>query len=251
MNIMRQVLMMWKRIIIGNFRKTPWTIFLSFLPIFLMIILGMTTKNSFTGISSFQYYGVVQITFMALYNITTCVNYVKEDERIGALYRLRMAGISSLKYYIINLFGFLFLSALVTLPSFVVSIRFLGTKWGNVPAFSYICILSLSAVMISFGLLLTKIVNNVWSILDIINTIIIPFMSYLGGAFGPNSFDSSPALKLLSNMSLVKWLNEGIFSMVYRNDYSIIIISLIINLSLTFIFMMGLVIGREVENKLC
>lgn len=248
---MRQVFMIWKRIIIGNLRKTPWTIFLSFLPIFLMIILGMTTKKSFTQISSFQYYGVVQITFMALYNITTCVNCVKEDERIEVLSRLKMAGVSNLKYYIVNLVGFLFLAALVTLPAFIVSIKFLGTKWGHIPLFSYMCILSLSAVMISFGLLLTKIVKNVWSILDIINTIIIPFMSYLGGAFGPNSFDSSPVLKLLSNLSLVKWLNYGIFSMVYRNDYSIITISLVINLILTLIFMIVLAGWKESEDKLC
>ena len=101
-------------------------------------------------VSSYAYYAVAELTLFALYIAITPILAIDYDERKSIKERLKLAGVSDLKYYLGNTLGYFFVAIILTLPGYLFAQFVLGVDWCN-PIISYGSMLLLSVLSILLG----------------------------------------------------------------------------------------------------
>lgn len=203
-------------------------------------------------ISSYAYYAVAEIALFALYVAATPIVALEYDKKKSIRERLKLAGISDLKYHLGITLGYFFISIVLTLPAYLFAQLFLGVDWKN-PLITYGSIILLYLVSILLGEVVAVIFNNAQKSIVILNCIIIPVIALLGGSYIPISDNINHATGLfdiLTKISPVRWINLGITHYMTYGTYNELAISLVINVVLIFIFITLLVvISKKREGK--
>ncbi|MDO4535419.1 MAG: ABC transporter permease [Clostridium perfringens] len=202
-------------------------------------------------ISSYAYYAVAELTLFALYIAIVPILAIDYDERKSIKNRLKLAGISDLKYYLGNTLGYFFVSIILTLPGYLFAQFFLGVDWKN-PLISYGAIIFLSVVSILLGQVVAIIFNNAQKSANVLKVVIFPIIAFLGGAYMPisdNIMNITNLFDILTKISPLRWINLGLINYMTYGTYNELAISLVINGALMFIFIaLLIVISKRREN---
>lgn len=191
--------------------------------------------------TSFDYYAVAEITMMTLYIMLLPFGKLYGDKKRKLYERMKLMGVSDGQYYIGSVIGYFLLSFLVTAPGFLFSKYILKTNWGDNPIIIYgaIQVLSLSSIMV--GIVLAKYVKNEEKAMLVVQSIIFPVLSFLGGSYISLADDVGGAFQMITNLSPIRWINRGIFRSIFVGDSSFLLKATLLNIgiicvSLVFIF---------------
>lgn len=185
--------------------------------------------DKFNPMTSYDYYGVVDITMMMIYAINFPLGDLIFDRRNHIKDRFKITGLRNFEYYMGSMIAYLIISIIVILPSFLFSSFMLGTKWGNNPllSFGFIQLFCLSSISLGMAIAVKgKSYNKAQDILSYI----LPVFSFLGGAYVPLEDTVGGIFGLLTNVSPLRWINRGLFRYIYSNDCSIMIASAVVSI---------------------
>lgn len=185
--------------------------------------------------TSFDYYGVAEITMMASYLLFFSMYGIQRDKRLESKNRIMITNISPSKYYIAKLIGYFILSNVIILPGYLFARFILNVNFGKCPILAYVGIISLAMMFISLGLLIGGVSSEKDNGLSkLLYSIIFPIMSFLGGCY--ISFPDEGGFKSAS-LSPLRWTNLGIFKMANSNDYAVIKVAIFLDIILSIIFL--------------
>lgn len=198
----------------------------------------MSKSQTPTG---FDYYAVVELTMMVLYILMFPMNQYYEDKKSKISQRIKMAGISNLKYILGCTIGYFILSFVITLPSFIFSKYILHTNWGASPLLCYAVIEVFALSSILLGTVVSFIFDEKEKAQQIIQSIIIPVFSFLGGSYFAISNTSLGKFGFILNISPLRWINNGIFTSIYEGKNTLLIETGVIYLLISILLVVILV----------
>ncbi|MGL4730660.1 MAG: ABC transporter permease [Clostridium sp.] len=198
--------------------------------------------------SSFDYYGIVELTMMSMYVFLYPLYGIKRDKNIKVKSRIHLSKLSVSKYYIANIIGYFIISIIITLPGYLFSIFVLNTNWGPNLLISFLIILSLNLMVISLGIILGEMLNKKDNVIIGIDNIILPLMSFLGGSYIALPAELPTGLQIATSLSPLRWINVGFFNMIYSNDNSMIIMAVSLNILITIVSLITLTIFVKKEG---
>ncbi|MGL5066965.1 MAG: ABC transporter permease [Sarcina sp.] len=180
----------------------------------------LTGEKSPIGV---DYYAVTQIVMIAMYLMCFALDGYFFDRRKKITDRIKLSGTSNLKYIVSTTIGYFLLSFLVTGPGVLFSKYVIGVNWGENTLLCYLGIQIVGLLSIVIGTLLAFIFDEKEKVFAIIQGAVIPTLSFLGGAYVAIDFAPGTKLGLISNISPIKVISEGIFASIYEKDNTLLI----------------------------
>lgn len=179
-------------------------------------------------ISSKDYYGVTMLS-MFFISIGMMSSGLTTKDKIGGIKeRFITIGISNKAYYSSSLLGYLIIGVLGLLPGYIYSYFVLKTNWGGNVIIPYLSMIPYMVLFISLVTLLSTILKNGEKVVGILGGIAFPILGGLGGAFFPIESYIPKWLNTISYISPLKWFNDGIMNMVYKDSmYTLIVGALV------------------------
>jgi ABC-2 type transport system permease protein len=139
--------------------------------------------------------------------------------------RMKLAGISNLKYYTGSLIAYVMVAILAYIPAFLVTIFGYAVDWGRNAVFTYLYLILFCIFNIMLGMLLTVFLKSRGKIDILMAVVIIPVLSFLGGSYSPFTFEFKTILEKITLISPLRWVNLGIFRHLYNDDDRMLIAS--------------------------
>lgn len=204
------------------------------------------SKNA---MSSYDYYGVAELTLMVLYMMLIPIADLFTDKRTKIKDRISLTGLSNVKYYLASLIAYSIVAIMVFIPSFIFSITYLEVNWGSNPLVMYLYIVLFAIFNVAVGMLLTKILKARGKVDVLLSVLIIPIFSFLGGSYTPFPYDMGGVFGKILLVSPLRWVNIGIFKSIYAQDHQIIIVSSII-FSILIAACLFIVVSKEKTEEL-
>lgn len=199
--------------------------------------------------NSYQYYGVVETTMMVFYIALFPIGILSYDKRNKMKERINLAGITNWSYFMGRIISSWILSIIVLIPGFLFSIYQLNTKWGDNPLITFVYVSIFGLMMATTGALIGYIAKEHEKATVILQGIVIPALSFLGGAYLSLPQNIPGIFGMITNLSPLRWLNKGIFELAYKGDWKILNTSLIINLSITAILILIFIVAYKREER--
>jgi len=204
------------------------------------------SKNA---MSSYDYYGVAELTLMVLYMMLIPIGDLFTDKRTKIKDRILLTGLSVRKYYLASLAAYSIFAFVVFIPAFIFSITYLGVNWGNYSLLMYLYIVLFAIFNVALGMLLAKLLKARGKVDVILSVIILPIFSFLGGSYTPFPYDMGGVFGKILLVSPLRWVNIGIFKSIYAQDNGVILISSAVFLLLIFISLF-IVVFKEKKEEL-
>ncbi len=179
--------------------------------------------------SGFDYYSVAEITMMCLYIMLFPISGYFEDKKNKTRERMKIAGISNKKYFLGSTLGYCILSFLITAPEFIFTKFILHANWGSQSLLYYIAIQLLAFMVIILGMIVIYIFDDMDKIMGVIQGVIFPMLSFLGGAYLsiPYGKNTLGVFGYITYISPLRWINQGIFLSIYNGENSFLIKTMI------------------------
>lgn len=168
-----------------------------------------------SSMSSYDYYGVVEITLMILYMILIPLGDLFRDKTTKVKERILLSGLSLVKYYLASLVAYTLVAVVAFIPSFIFSKYYLHVNWGHIPAAMYGYLMIFAIFCSTIGMLFSVLLNNRGKVDAILSVIIIPIFSFLGGSYTPFSYDMEGTFSRIMLISPLRWVNVAIFKNIY------------------------------------
>lgn len=206
-------------------------------PIMLIGILGYITTKLFDnriGISSFNYYALVIIPLTTFMGIITMMYVAREERNFKVSFRFISAPLRKTEILLSKIIsGAVSMSLWNVIVLFIV--KFLFNMQFKGKLFNVALLLASESFMsVAIGIFTGLCFKNFNTIKNIINIPICLF-GMLGGAFFPVG-SLGKTFETISYISPLMWINKGLVSMIYDNDYSFYFMSIIITLAVALIF---------------
>ena len=186
-----------------------------------------------SAMSSYDYYGVVEITLMILYLILIPLGDLFLDKSTNVKERILLSGLSRMKYYIASLIAYTIVAIVAFLPSFLISYYHFDVNWGKIPVEMYVYLMIFAVFNITIGMLFGVLLNNRGKVDVILSVIVIPIFSFLGGSYTPFPYDMEGVFSKIMLISPLRWVNVSIFKNIYGGNAVPQIITSIIFIALT------------------
>ncbi len=190
--------------------------------------LPMKKFNDNSFMTSFDYYGVAEVTLMILYMMMIPLTDIFRDRDTKIKNRMRMAGVSNLKYFLSSLIAYTIIAFVAYIPAFLVTIFVYNVHWGEVPVLTYLYLLLFCVFNIVFGMFLAVFLKSRGKIDLMMAVVIIPVLSFLGGSYSPFSFEFDTVLEKITLLSPLRWVNLGIFRHLYNDDNFMLVLSIVL-----------------------
>ncbi|MGL5354354.1 MAG: ABC transporter permease [Clostridium sp.] len=204
-------------------------------PIVLTAIIGYLTSSSYgNGVTSYEYYSIGMMIFIfSGSGIAAAYNFIDNAVKPGNG-RLIYAPVKGFYLYFSQIVTVTIFSALAIAFSMTIFTLFFGVNYGENFVLIFLAFLALSFMSSALGILLATIFNDVGPVNGVFN-IIQAVLCLLGGAFmSIEALGKVPAM--LSKLSPIKWLMDGLMYSIFDNDNSLLLITIVINLVLGIIF---------------
>lgn len=185
--------------------------------------------------SSYDYYGVVELTMMILYIMMFALSEIEDERKNNIKDRICLIESNRFKYYTAKIIATFILSIVVILPGFIFSLVVLNTNWGPNPLVSFLYVLSFAAMTCTVGTLIGILFKDYERSMALIQGLIIPVLSFLGGAYIAIGDNLKGIFKYVTLISPLRWLNMGLFRMIYNGDYGMLNNALFLNTLIIFI----------------
>ncbi|MEK5466393.1 ABC transporter permease [Paenibacillus sp. FSL P2-0136] len=202
-----------------------------------------------SAMSSYDYYGVVELTLMVMYMMLIPIGDLFTDKRTKIKERILLTGLSRVKYYFASLAAYSIFALAVFIPAFIFSITYLGVNWGNYSVLMYLYIVLFAIFNVALGMLLAQLLKARGKVDVILSVIILPIFSFLGGSYTPFPYDMGGVFGKILLVSPLRWVNVGIFKSVYAQDSQVIWVSSSIFILLIFICLF-IVVAKEKKEEL-
>ncbi len=200
---------------------------------------GFTTATEFQpkkGFTSYDYYGIVEITMMVLYGSGYGFYTIYNNRRNKIEARCFQGNLSKSSYIITKITSTFFVTAISLIPAMLYSIFVLKAYWGE-DYFSVIALLlSLNFFGTTLGILLGYIFKEEKHGSFFLNTLIIPVMTFLGGGYIYLE-DGNKLLDIVRYISPLTLINKSILSIAFYEDYSKFYISILYSVALGILFL--------------
>ncbi|WP_379129638.1 ABC transporter permease [Paenibacillus sp. sgz500958] len=180
------------------------------------------SKNA---MSSYDYYGIAELTLMVLYVMLIPIGDLFNDRKTNVKDRIILTGLSRTRYYWASLIAYSIVAIVAFIPAFIFSITYLGVKWGDYSLVMYLYIVLFAIFNAAIGMLLTKLLKTRGKVDVLLSVLIIPIFSFLGGSYTPFPYDMGGVFGKVLMVSPLRWVNVGIFRSIYADDNQILLIS--------------------------
>lgn len=202
-----------------------------------------------SAMSSYDYYGVVELTLMVMYMMLIPIGDLFTDKRTKIKERILLTGLSRVKYYLASLAAYSIFAFAVFIPAFIFSITYLDVNWGNYSLFMYLYIVLFAIFNVALGMLLAQLLKARGKVDVILSVIILPIFSFLGGSYTPFPYDMDGVFGKVLLVSPLRWVNVGILKSTYAHDNQMIWVSSAIFLLLIFVSLF-IVVAKEKKEEL-
>ncbi len=189
--------------------------------------------------SSMDYYAVVMLTLMLLYAGFLGVTTIHTDKVSKTINRLLVSPISIFQLMSGKALGCLMITMLQAVVLILFSKYFLNTYWGTNLAVVLLLIISEVLMVVSLGLGIGLFSQNE-AVATVILQMLIPVLGFLGGSYF--SLEGFPESFLkIAEISPLRWLNQTLFEVIYRQDLTNVPVTIMINLGLAMLFTLTVV----------
>lgn len=173
---------------------------------------------------STQYYSAAMIAMFILYIAQMGAKSITNDKADKTYDRILASSTDEVSYIFGKFIG-IFLIAMLQLAILILLTHFvLGADWGGLSAGIPLLVVASSFAVGGLGCFIGSLAKSTESA-QMISNILIFGMSTLGGSFIPIS-SSAPALKILSNFTINKWIIDGFISVINFSSITVIAPSL-------------------------
>lgn len=186
---------------------------------------------------SLDYYAVTMLTLILLYASLTGFWAVRSEMEEKTAARVLCAPVRGYELLTGKVIGCISVTVVQGLAVILFSKLVLKAYWGENLLPVALVLLTYSIMTVSLGVAMAYVFRNGDAASGILNSI-IPFLAFLGGAYVPLNIMSGFLTKI-ALMSPVNWTNTALFKIIYDGDYSAMPGSIIINLSLSALFVMA------------
>lgn len=199
--------------------------------------------------SAMDYYGVSEIGLIIFYFIMTPFSVIKEQRKDSLKDRINLSGVSTSKYYLSSFIGFFLYSFGTSMITYLISNFIFNINYGD-----NLLILPLAAapfliIVNGIGIIIPMIFKEEEISMSLIQNIIIPILSFLGGGYIALYGDLDGILNFITKISPLRWFNMSVFRYIYSGDSSILIRWLQIGLiSLIFIILLICIVGERSDR---
>lgn len=197
-----------------------------------------------------DYYGVSMMSIFLITIGSMCTGLISKDKIKGMKDRLITIGISNFKYYIGTMIGFVVIATIGLLPCYIYSYFVLKTNWGGNFLIPYLSLIPFFVLFLSIFTLVTAIFENGEKVMGMVGGIAFPILGGLGGAFFPVENFVPEWFNVICYVSPLKWYNDGIFNMVYKTEYTALIIAVIVSTFLGIVFTSMTIIYSNRKERL-
>jgi ABC-2 type transport system permease protein len=204
-------------------------------PLMLIAALGYLSINLFNGeISSFQYYTLVLLPLCIFMGMITMAYIAREESSFKVSFRFIAAPIDKRAIVLSKIITATISMSLwniivIILVSFIFKVDFMGKVYQVI-----LLVTSETFMVAALGVFIGVCVKNFMTIKNVLNLPICLF-GFLGGAFFPIGA-LGKNFEVISYISPLTWINKGIISMIYDNNFVIFNISLLITLIIGIVF---------------
>lgn len=183
-----------------------------------------------------DYYSVTMITMIIGYACMRGLEIfnVERSRKTGA--RMLYAPIRKTDIFLGKIMGCLFVNFLQYLILIFLTKLIFKSYWGEHLWIVILIALAETIMFFSLGTMIASIVKNYTAGRQILN-VAVGVITFLGGSYFPIE-DSGKFIEAACNLSPVKWTNEAMFQVIYRNDFSYITGAILISGVLSIIFIM-------------
>jgi ABC-2 type transport system permease protein len=178
--------------------------------------------------TSFDYYGVAELTLMMLYIAMIPLTDIFRDRDTKIKNRMNLAGISNFKYYASSLIAYTMVAIVAYIPAFLFTIFAYDVGWGQYPVITYLYLMLFCIFNIILGMFLAVFLKQRGKIDLLMAVVFIPVLSFLGGSYSPFTFEFKTVLQKITLLSPLRWVNLGIFRHLYNDDNSVLIASILL-----------------------
>jgi len=203
-----------------------------FFPTLITLLMGFLFSNSYTSslLSSYDFYGVTMIFFIAMMGATVPANLFLEKNIKNANTRIFYSPVSRVAVYLSKILTcFLFIGFALTLNLIIFHSISLVNFGGSNIIYVILLLLNFILFLCSLSAAITVTVKS-----EIITNIIISnsvsFLAIFSGIFLPVA-SLGAFIDTISNVSPIKWVMTTVFELIYDGsspNYGIIMIGLLI-----------------------
>lgn len=191
--------------------------------------------------TSFDYYGIAEITLMIMYLTLIPLGDMFRDRQTKIRNRIKLAGISDSKYYIASLIAYTLVGIIAYIPSFLVTILAFDVNWGGSKILAYLYLMLFAVFNILFGMFLSVFMKNRGKIDVIMAVVILPVLSFLGGSYAPMGYTVETVMDKISLISPLRWVNLGFFAHIYNGQDIPLYLSLVALILLSVLMFVAMV----------
>lgn len=183
-----------------------------------------------------DYYGVTMTTLIVMYAAMTA-GYGMNSERVrNTINRMFVSPLKKQEIFAGKVIGFL----LITMIQIGVVVLFgryvIKVNWGDNMGIILAVLSAEIAMSISIGIAVSFFAKSEGAMTGILN-LIIPTTIFLGGGYVPLEEFNSKIIDTLSKISPVRWVNDSMFNVIYRNDYGTVIPAILINIAIALVLL--------------
>ncbi len=199
---------------------------------------GFTTTTDFQfkkGFTSYDYYGIVEITMMVLYGSVYGFYSIYTNRRNKIEARCFQGNLSKNSYILTKITSTFIVTIISLIPAMLYSLFVLKAYWGEDFLSVLVLLLSLNFFGTTLGILFGYIFKEEKHGSFFLNTLIIPVMTFLGGGYVYLE-DGNKLLDIIRYISPLTLINKSILSIAFYEDYSKFYISILYCLTLGILF---------------
>ena len=199
--------------------------------------------------SAMDYYGVAEIGLMIFYFIMIPISVIKDQRKYSIKDRISLSGISTSKYYLSSFIGFFLYSFGTLMITYLISNFILKVNYGDNLFILPLATIPFLIIVIGIGIIIPMIFKEEEISAVLIQSIIIPVLTFLGGGYIALYGDLGGVFNFITSISPLRWFNMSIFRYVYSGDSSTLIRWLQIGLfSLIVIILLIYIIGERSDR---
>ncbi|MEA4825575.1 MAG: ABC transporter permease [Clostridium sp.] len=183
-----------------------------------------------------DYYGVTMTTLIVMYAAMTA-GYGMNSERVrNTINRMFVSPLRKQEIFAGKVIGFLLITMIQIGVVVVFGKYVIKVNWGDNIGIILAVLSAEIAMSISIGIAVSFFAKSEAAMTGILN-LIIPITIFLGGGYVPIEQINSKVISGLSKMSPVKWINDSMFNVIYRNDYGTVIPAILINIAIALVLL--------------
>ncbi|MGY0374560.1 ABC transporter permease [Clostridium sp. JNZ J1-5] len=183
-----------------------------------------------------DYYGVTMTTLIVMYAAMTA-GYGMNSERVrNTINRMFVSPLRKQEIFAGKVIGFLLITMIQIGVVVVFGKYVIKVNWGDNIGIILAVLSAEIAMSISIGIAVSFFAKSEAAMTGILN-LIIPITIFLGGGYVPIEQINSKVISGLSKISPVKWINDSMFNVIYRNDYGTVISAILINIGIALVLL--------------